>query len=147
MRPIKFRAIQKKIDGHKTDPNMYEVTSIRFWDENGVRCLPNDFQILIPIASPSENATHAWCSTFSHYVMQFTGLIDKNGKEIFESDILIPVDMHDSNIDFWHTPEGQTMAVGNPYEVKWWNHGWDVPCDPGYWEVLGNVWENPELLK
>ena len=87
------------------------------------------------------------CDKFTNtHIMQFTGLLDKNGKEIYENDIIIPIEMQDTNINFWYTPEGEQIMVGKPYQVKWWNHGWDVPCDPKNWEVIGNIYENPELL-
>lgn len=75
-------------------------------------------------------------------VMQFTGLKDKNGKEIYEGDIV--KDCSDSDLVF---------------EVKWDNDwaGYKLPesFDEEYnypisqitLEVIGNIYENPELLK
>lgn len=68
--------------------------------------------------------------------MQFTGLKDKNGKEIYEGDIV---------------EHGNKQ---NPLKVVEWK---DAPAFTGYgftqaaaskwWEVIGNIHENPELLK
>ncbi len=38
------------------------------------------------------------------------------------------------------------FADGAVRSVKWFDQGW-FPGMLGDWEVIGNVWENPELLK
>ncbi|WP_409174386.1 YopX family protein [Brevibacillus fortis] len=84
--------------------------------------------------------------------MQFTGLRDKNGKEIYEGDILRYPDAYDSGSDWeetisvgaieWDTNQAQ-FTVTNRHSV-------DLEClfeDIDETEVIGNVYENPELLE
>ena len=82
----------------------------------------------------------------SETVGQFTGLTDKNGRRIFEGDIL--GGYLDDNY-----PENQTVM-----EVVWCNYWWgtkEIGCDPDLleWEdgeileIVGNVFDNPELMK
>jgi len=75
--------------------------------------------------------------------MQYTGLKDKNGKEIYEGDIV--------NIKI---PNGGDFKDTNG-QVFWndgaWYHGNQAGRPPKrmweYCEVIGNIYENPEMMK
>lgn len=70
-------------------------------------------------------------------LMQYTGLKDKNGTEIYEGDIVDQLDLH--QIGNRENPRKQTVIEFNP------TSGYDIwPHDI---EVIGNIYENPELLK
>lgn len=68
---------------------------------------------------------------------QFTGLKDKNGKEIFEGDILEKYPKVRGKVIF-------DEDVGC-FKVIWEELSWDYVS--GDKEVIGNIYENPELLE
>lgn len=78
-------------------------------------------------------------------IMQFTGLHDKNGKEIYEGDILRWVSSNPFSL-------GEIRKVQVSYvEARYWCHGSigvylaDLLSNERC-EVIGNIYENPELI-
>lgn len=75
-------------------------------------------------------------------IMQSTGLFDKNGKEIFEGDIVLVLD---SPYTVFYDNEKGSYRL-KPHDDRWnvdymsnFSHG-------GNFEVIGNIYENKELL-
>ncbi|EBF6011846.1 TPA: hypothetical protein K8U00_002328 [Listeria monocytogenes] len=81
-------------------------------------------------------------------VSQFTGLKDKNGKKIFEGDIveIIEIDAF-GNLD-WNRLKGKVMfsegawlvTDSGSFAIPLWSEINEI-------EVIGNIYENPELLE
>lgn len=79
----------------------------------------------------------------AYHLMQFTGLLDKNGTEIYEGDIL-------NQEDGWYRviewDEGAAGFIGVAIEKdvyeKYWNNLGEMDLSA---EVIGNIYENPEL--
>jgi hypothetical protein len=69
-------------------------------------------------------------------VMQYTGLNDKNGKEVYEGDILDHMDAFGPCVVEYRTTEFVAVdSSGMGYDLC-------ATC-----EVIGNIYENHELLK
>jgi len=66
-------------------------------------------------------------------LMQFTGLKDKNGKEIYEGDL---VKYNEHSI--------QKVEIVESYGCYLTCIGYDKDLE--YGEVVGNIYENPELI-
>lgn len=77
---------------------------------------------------------------------QFTGLLDKNGKEIYEGDILLNHFRNQKLTVLWNPKIGD-KGGGWDYEKieNDTNLTWQI--EPENIEIIGNIYENPELLK
>jgi uncharacterized phage protein (TIGR01671 family) len=145
-REIKFRA------WYKTDKKMLYNGYLPSKDEEGY-FLSLDFNGKITVSVNDDGGKSGlWeheCSGCGEdfILMQFTGLKDKNGKEIYEGDI---VNWSSWNIGFKHIDGSEIKII--PKEVVWQEGAWQLKED--IWnlaiydniEVIGNIYENPELF-
>jgi hypothetical protein len=91
-----------------------------------------------------------WTSGFP--IMQYTGLFDKIGKKIYECDIVRQGDNHPSVIEWNQLDEmiegtGYCLHEYYPKTTKKDDRYHTTSAYTNGLEVIGNIYENPELLK
>lgn len=117
---------------HKTWEEMGEVKRIRFNDEGNITTV---FVIGKTLGS------NAYLKDVK--LMQSTGLFDKNDKEIFEGDIV------KMSKDVYSEPTYYKVVRhrGGAYRLESKQHGCELWLRHTDCDVVGNIYENPELLE
>ncbi len=137
MREIKFRAWDKEKKKMYADVGIFpfpwnERTRNSSWSFSADGTTVNPYH---------ENIT----------LMQYTGLKDKNGKEVYEGDILeakVYVPGQENSPTFWpRIDRWEVKLEKEEFDNGWKYIIWNVSVEdkPDY-EIIGNIHENPELL-
>jgi len=143
MREIKFRAWEIE---HKKMMPVFQMTNVNI-EKRVITTLIN-----------SKDGLGSYCG-INFELMQYTGLKDKNGKEIYEGDILerigtrdnfseVPMDTLSRELvvakldvirdQFGTTSSGFSLHTQQTYSER---------SNPATYEIIGNIYENPELLE
>ena len=90
-----------------------------------------------------KNVPETFYNYFPEFIMQFTGLKDKNGKEIYEGDIV------QWQAGFYKAKRNQNMHDTIVFEegtFKTQKYSMFVFTIANQCEVIGNIFENPDLI-
>ena len=135
-RDLKFRA------WYKNNEEMCEVISLQK-PHVVVSCIDRSTIYM----SGEQPMTHKLLNSDKVELMEYTGLNDKDGKPIYEGDIIKI--KHPYKNRYY---KGEIIFENGAFEAKGFNFPhYDNPNDfkegLEYVEVIGNIYENPELLK
>ena len=134
MREIKFRAWNKLPGYSRMTYDGFSVSAsgdpVGYFLEPGVT--PNTTRVC-----------GEWRGDSTIVLMQYTGLKDKNGKEVYESDIVIGIYNKIGIIQYY------ALTPRSGFGIQYWDKDslrWSDEIGLEF-EVIGNIYENPELLE
>ena len=131
MREIKFRGMKDDT----SDPKLlYGSLVVR----------EDSFGTVYSIEYRTGDYIYAQNSVIKNTIGQYTGLKDRTGKEIYEGDIVIEIVAGECSPPKVVNWSGELGSCGCCY-MEFCGSGFALPGLPKDVEVLGNIYENPEL--
>ncbi len=132
MREIKFRAFALG--------RMFENILLGF--NYGIRYKETIGNIIFTAESKAVYTDKKGYTTFGTCnLMQFTGAKDRNGVDIYEGDII------EFDLNEWGGEDNIHTVTWDAYNCAWCFGGGSAQSDMQFRTVIGNIHENPELLK
>ena len=124
------------------------IPKFRAWDSSKKEMFTDTFAItesgqVVVVEQESVASPPDYVFVEHLVIMQSTGLHDKNGKEIFEGDIVKMAKDVYSDPTYYEIVRHR----GRAYRLESNQHGCELWLRHTNCEVIGNIYENPELLE
>lgn len=142
---LNFRAWGRDSNYPGTESDKFEM----FYDVSVVTTFNDKEQHVIVNFGMYNEADYNGTEIIDYTLMQSTGLFDKNGKEIFEGDVVNAYDTDRNEGRIYKTTNliGIVTYRENAFCLKQGNVLTDLWVHSEEVEVIGNIYENPELLE
>ena len=145
MRSLKFRVWGLYGDEYIYIDEENQAEAESYWDRGCIAILDEKHIVDYGTDEDGDGDGYEYCDVQEvETIEQYTGLKDKNGKEIYEGDILQD-DSNDTAVVIWREHHGE-------WGIKWIHMGIEDSLSHRMeWghlnEIIGNIHENPELLE
>ena len=116
------------------------IPKFRAWDEDSQKMNGN-----VEIYINKDKTIEVRPKDDKTIVMQSTGLVDENGKEVFEGDVLLTYDDELAKVYWDDVLAG--WFVDFIYETAELSEVADLQSSRSICAIVGNVYENPEFLE
>ena len=141
MREILFKA--KRIDNGEWVEGYYFHEVIIGWDMDRHIITTGKVKVKGAYAESSELIKY---EIDPNTLCQYTGLVDKNGNKIWENDIVGRYSEYQNKYYCGQVKYGEFNCTCCEGVYGWYFDGEDIR-DHSCYEVLGNIFDNPELLE
>ena len=121
-----------------------EEFKLRAWDDYGKIM----FNSISEMAEFEEHLIY-WLNNAAYVLMRYTGSTDKNGKDIFQEDIVKVLGKNEEEYitNIFYQDGGLFIEVHDNSEYDYTSVAYSLINDIEEIEVIGNTYQNPELLK
>lgn len=114
-----------------------------FYDVSVVTTYEDNKQHVIADFGMYNETEYSGTEIIDYKLMQTTGLFDKNGKEIFEGDV---VEVFDSRYAVFYDNENASFRL-KPRDKRWNTDYMSNYAHEASFEIIGDIYRNPELVE